>query len=415
MSIANLYLYGLVLISSILSFYFRIYLKVDPSYHFFWDSMVYYCGPYYFWLKKDPYTLLNECSEKIKDFKYVYLPIYLEWFKFFLNISQGLFFQLWALLISISICLTTFFLKKTFLLKNYFFTLLVLLFAFSGIPLYGFLSGNISILLYALVSLGILLTTKKKKEYIFLGLILIFISSLFKVHMIIFYLVPLVFLGTKYFKFIALFTTFTISFIFYNSLIYPDLFQKFLKNLNVLPFAGDMGVGLFKMVNLFNSNILNLSEPYRAGVHNWDVSPIKNFDFTADYTISIFVILIFLTLCKFIRASRFSKSGDESTRIKIALSVLICYLCIPRLKQYDMFLNSIACFYLTNSQLLKEMILINSNRKIQIFAVGFLNFLLLGFTNIKGDNFLIYPYMTLFLVLFFTLFTISKKRKLLNI
>ena len=75
----NLPLYLLIFFSTVLSIYFRLFDKLGTDFYLFWDSMVLYCGPYYFSLDKNPYGLINECSDRVSNFKYVYLPIYLEW------------------------------------------------------------------------------------------------------------------------------------------------------------------------------------------------------------------------------------------------------------------------------------------------------------------------------------------------
>ena len=47
---------------------------------FFWDSMVYYCGPITFNKTGNGYESLIQCSKELIDFKFVYLPIYLRLF-----------------------------------------------------------------------------------------------------------------------------------------------------------------------------------------------------------------------------------------------------------------------------------------------------------------------------------------------
>ena len=105
----NLILYLVLFLSTLLSIYFRLYEKIGTDFYLFWDSMVLYCGPYFFSIDRNPYSLINECSERVSNFKYVYLPVYLEWFQFFLNISQKVFFQFWVLLVTTSLLLTNLF------------------------------------------------------------------------------------------------------------------------------------------------------------------------------------------------------------------------------------------------------------------------------------------------------------------
>ena len=405
----NLPLYLLIFFSTVLSIYFRLFDKLGTDFYLFWDSMVLYCGPYYFSLDKNPYGLINECSDRVSNFKYVYLPIYLEWFQFFLNVSQNLFLKIWIALITVSLLLTTLFLNKTFQFKNYFLSLLILLFGFSGIPFYGFLSGNVSIILYMLCAGGILLSTKENPTYVLIGLVLIGIPSMFKIYMLIFFLVPYLYIERKYLKYIISLCSFSSLFFFYNFYAYKKLFQEFTSNLSILPIAGDMGVGLFKIVNLINHYILNISDLYNPGRHNWNIDTTRTFNMLPDYSVAILIILLFIYLATIIRGYNFTSSKSENIRIKVSLGIKISYLCLPRMKQYDFFLNTGASFYLINSDFFRSLIIKKLNVNICRNITYFLNFSLLAFYNIKGDNFFIYPFTLLLLILFIFFHRISRK------
>lgn len=406
----NLILYLVLFLSTLLSIYFRLYEKIGTDFYLFWDSMVLYCGPYFFSIDRNPYSLINECSERVSNFKYVYLPVYLEWFQFFLNISQKVFFQFWVLLVTTSLLLTNLFLNKIFDFSNYFLSLFILLFSFSGIPFYGFLTGNVSIFLYMICSLGILLTTNKQNSIVLLGLVLIALTSMFKIYMLIFLLVPYVFLERKYIKHIVILSIFVSSFFISNYFIYKSLFQEFLNNLSILPIAGDMGVGLIKIVNQINYYILNISELYNTGKHNWNIDPSLKFNMIPDYILLLVIVLLFFYLATKIRNYKFSDLKEENIRTKIALGIIISYLCLPRLKQYDFFLNTLASFYIINSDVFKNLIIKRFNSRIYWHISFSLNLAILAFYNIKGDNFFIYPFTLLLLVLFMTFYGIEKKK-----
>ena len=166
----KLYIKLLILVSIILTFLLRIDFHSNLFDFLFWDSLVIYCGPLYYSTGENPYSLLNECSSRVGIFKYVYLPFFLELFSSFIKISIESFFIIWVIIIFLSIIITANLLNKIFQIKNYLFTFLIMLFSLSGIPFYGFLSGNISIILYMLAAYSIYLTMSEDKKKTLLSL-----------------------------------------------------------------------------------------------------------------------------------------------------------------------------------------------------------------------------------------------------
>ena len=138
--------------------------------------MVYYCAPLMHSLGSNGYGSLIACSETLVDFKFVYLPLYLTIFKFYF-FSPEVFFLLWIVTCTLSVALIVYLLNRLYNYKNYLLILFITLFSFSGIPLYGYLSGNISAILYLFIILGIFLACSKKDSLIYTGLILIALPS----------------------------------------------------------------------------------------------------------------------------------------------------------------------------------------------------------------------------------------------
>ena len=403
----KLYIKLLILVSIILTFLLRIDFHSNLFDFLFWDSLVIYCGPLYYSTGENPYSLLNECSSRVGIFKYVYLPFFLELFSSFIKISIESFFIIWVIIIFLSIIITANLLNKIFQIKNYLFTFLIMLFSLSGIPFYGFLSGNISIILYMLAAYSIYLTMSEDKKKTLLGIVIIFLISLFKIHLLILFIIPMTYISLSYFKYIITLSTFVPLFVLYNGLAYPVLFKSFLLNLGILPFAGDMGVGLMKFSNFINSRILGLSDSYHTGTHNWKVIYEGQFNLFYDYILSLLFIIIYLFSALKIRKSSFSVLPDEDKRIKISLAIIIATLCMPRLKQYDLLLTGISCLYLINSKILQDLAIEKFKKMNKKILIIFLNLMVLGFFSIKGDNYFIYPIcliiITIFLVLFFSL------------
>jgi len=380
---------ALALFSFICAIYFRIYKNLGESKRIFWDSMVYYCGPLIHNLEGNAYGSLISCSATLIDFKFVYLPIYLTIFKFYF-FSPEVFFSLWIIACTLSLAFIIYLLKKLYNYKNYFFVLFISLFSFSGIPLYGYLSGNISTVLYLFTILGIFLACSRKDSIVYIGLILITLPSLLKLHMILFLLVPFSFVDSKHLKKIYCLLPIPLLFILINKIVYPELFILFNKNISLLPYVGDMGVGSLKFINSINFKLFNLGAPFSSGVHNWQISfdnlSFKNLIY--DFLV-YFAILSFVTINTYkMRKVKFGNIEEISSKIKISISILAVYILIPRLKQYDLFLCAVSAYYLINSEFFMQ--IFRQNSKLIVFI---LNLFIILFFNIKGDNYFIFPFI----------------------
>ena len=264
------------------------------------------------------------------------------------------------------------------------------LFSFSGIPLYGYLSGNISTVLYLFTILGIFLACSRKDSIVYIGLILITLPSLLKLHMILFLLVPFSFVDSKHLKKIYCLLPIPLLFILINKIVYPELFILFNKNISLLPYVGDMGVGSLKFINSINFKLFNLGAPFSSGVHNWQISfdnlSFKNLIY--DFLV-YFAILSFVTINTYkMRKVKFGNIEEISSKIKISISILAVYILIPRLKQYDLFLCAVSAYYLINSEFFMQ--IFRQNSKLIVFI---LNLFIILFFNIKGDNYFIFPFI----------------------
>ena len=378
------------LFSFICVIYFRIYKSLGESTKLFWDSMVYYCAPLMHSLGSTGYGSLIACSETLVDFKFVYLPLYLTIFKFYF-FSPEVFFLLWIVTCTLSVALIVYLLNRLYNYKNYLLILFITLFSFSGIPLYGYLSGNISAILYLFIILGIFLACSKKDSLIYTGLILIALPSLFKLHMILFLLVPYSFIDSRHLKKIYYLLPIPFLFVLANKIAYPELFILFNENISVLPYVGDLGIGSLNFINFINSNLFNLGAPFSGGTHNWQITlngnSFKNFIY--DFLV-YFAILVCLTINIYkIRKVQFSNSQEISNKIKISISILAVYILIPRLKQYDLFLCAVSSYYLINSEFFMQ--IFRQNSKLIVFI---LNLVIIFFFNIKGDNYFIFPFIS---------------------
>ena len=387
----------LIILSAVLSsLYFRIYKNINTSKDLFWDTMVYYCGPLIFNQQGSGYGKLIECSKDLSDFKFVYLPIYLRLLDFSF-VSQEIFQIIWLILLSASIVLIIFILSKIYTEFTFLNCLLISLFSFSAIPFYGYLSGNISNILYAITAAGILMSFSGKKNLITFGLILITIPSLFKIHMILFIMVPLVIVPTSEIRKIFILLPMPFFMILTNKYLYPIEFELLKSNIQILPYVGDMGVGSLQVINYLNSNILNLTDSFSSGRHNWEVNQnaMESGKFFLDYVFYIILILIVFLKTYSLRLKTLSKDLLSDKKLKVSIALIATLMIIPRLKQYDMILFSLPAFYLINSSFFKDSMknlfnILDSKLIVQSF-----NILVLGFYVISGDNYFIYPVIVL--------------------
>ena len=395
----SIYFKLVLLLSVFCSGYFRIYKNLAESKQFFWDSMVYYCGPFIYSQTGAGYGPLVDCSKELINFKFVYLPIYLRILNFYI-LTPEVFQIIWISILTISVFIIIITMRKIYGTISVLMCLVISIFSFSSIPLYGYISGNISSILYVSTTIGLLLSTSNRSRIRDLGMILITLPSLFKIHMILFLLVPFALTKSTDIKklFILLISPFI--FIVINQNLYPDEFNLLSENIAILPYIGDMGVGSLQVINYIKSNLLGLGAAFKSGDHNWLIVPsrINKVDFLIDYTMySALVIFIIYRIykIKFIKLSSDSLIGRN---IKFSIAIIGVYLVIPRLKQYDMLICGVPTIYLVNSTFFND----GLKKFIPTFKPKYiillLNTLILGFYNIKGDNYFIYPIILLIFI-----------------
>lgn len=383
----------LLLLSTILlTGYFRIYKNINNADDIFWDSMVYYCGPHMFNLSGNGYGSLGECYANLIDFKFVYLPIYLRIFNFDF-FSPESFQVIWIILLTISIILIGVILVKIYKEFSLINCIILSLFSFSAIPLYGYMSGNISIFLYVFTVFGLYLIISNRKINRTYGLILLTLPSLFKIHMILFLMVAIVLLPKKELKKIPLLILAPFGMIFLNKYLYPADFNLLSENIKILPYVGDMGVGSLQILNYINSEILNIGNSFSAGRHNWrlDINQIATKNFMIDYIVYIIFASIIVFQTYSIKLARLSVDNSIDQKLKLSICMIATFIIIPRLKQYDMILLAIPTLYIVNSAFFKHSIKNSINKLNPDSIIILFNTLIIGFYNFSGDNYFIYP------------------------
>ena len=314
--------------------------KIFGSFSIFGDFLIYRCAGINYLNKESPYGVnkLQECLNSYPNsLDFFYPPITLSFFKFFsyFDIGQAIF--LWGLIVFSSLALIIYYSYK-FFGKNisFFMFLLIFLFSFGGINWTGIITGNISILIYGLISVGVFFIFKKKNNYFY---ILVSLISLIKPTYFLFILLPILISNTSKIKELKkIFLFFIIVFFIYvlSYLNNPDLFNQFVNSLiyarspEFIAIFGQ-GLGLSSIIDFFISLFL------------------KSFQFNIDYSLTKNIIW-FITISLFIFYFLITKyKKEEILNNKLALSLCLITLCYPILKHYECFLVVPCLFFIINN------------------------------------------------------------------
>tara|TARA_B100000029_G_C17525132_1_gene941386 strand:- start:505 stop:1686 length:1182 start_codon:yes stop_codon:yes gene_type:complete len=348
----------------------------------FWDFHIIYCASKTFFLGNFPYGLdaHGDCLDPNIKLTANFLPSTYEMLKYFgsLNISTAKF--LWIFLETISIALIFFISKELFKINFNWRNFLLIIFSFGSTIFISFFSGNISVILYGFLILGIYFLNKNFNNIFYI--IVIFVS-LFKFYYLTFLILPFYILGWNSIKniFFYLFLFFLIQYFFYINntdltIAFFDIIQG--KVEGNLPTRFLTGTGLYSIIEKMP----------------WAFFGVKNFDksyFSLEISLflwllisSIFLLSIFLCL----NSERIKNSKNHSLYC-ISFGVLIINLIIPRLVVYDLVLTVPIIFYLLNKINFKELEIY----KLRLFFI----FLFLIIFDHHFSFFIIISFLTLFI------------------
>ena len=348
----------------------------------FWDFHIIYCASKTFFLGNFPYGLdaHGDCLDPNIKLTANFLPSTYEMLKYFgsLNISTAKF--LWIFLETISIALIFFISKELFKINFNWRNFLLIIFSFGSTIFISFFSGNISVILYGFLILGIYFLNKNFNNIFYI--IVIFVS-LFKFYYLTFLILPFYILGWNSIKniFFYLFLFFLIQYFFYINntdltIAFFDIIQG--KVEGNLPTRFLTGTGLYSIIEKMP----------------WVFFGVKNFDksyFSLEISLflwllisSIFLLSIFLCL----NNERIKNSKNHSLYC-ISFGVLIINLIIPRLVVYDLVLTVPIIFYLLNKINFKELEIY----KLRLFFI----FLFLIIFDHHFSFFIIISFLTLFI------------------
>ena len=311
----------------------------------FWDFHVYWCSANKLINDINPYggeTIKNCLSHFNFDLYFSYPPIILKFLSFLGYLEFNTAKIIWILIIGISFFVIIIFLKKTYQIPKIIIFSFILIFTGGGLVWSALLAGNISIILYAILSIGIYYLIKKKKYIYYLSVCFI---SLAKFPFLIFLFMPTFLYGYKELKksFFYLFLTLIIYYLqFYFD---KELFISFLNSTktyrgeNFLLIHGT-GIGVHGIIDLYQNL---LYEKTNIKIFN----PSGLISFLAHILISgIFFLSSFFLFKK-------KNINLNQTKLLISFFIVIFLCCFPRISSYDFFLIVSSFFYIVRNSRIK--------------------------------------------------------------
>ena len=350
----------------------------------FWDFHIIYCQSKTFFLGNIPYgsNVHGDCLDPRITLIANLSPSTLEILKYIglINIKTANFF--WVFLEIISFFLIFIVLKETFKFNYEWRNFFLILFSFGGILFFSFFSGNISVILYGFLAIGIFFLKKKLFNYYYL--IVLFVS-LFKFYYLTFLLLPFYILGWKSLRniLVSIILFFVIQYFFYIrdpdlTIVFLDVIQgKYQDN---LPIRFLTGTGLYSIIEKMPWVFL--------GINNFEESFFSiETNLFLWFTVSF---LISLTVFFCLNSNRIKNSKNHFL-FCISFGILVINLIIPRLVVYDLILTVPILFYLLNQINFKKFQI--NEFKSKFFFI----FLFLVFFDHHFPFFIIVAFLTLFI------------------
>ena len=333
----------------------------------FWDFHVYWCSATKFVNGISPYggeTIKNCLSQFNFDLYFSYPPIILKFLSFLGYFEFNTAKIIWITIIVSSFFIIIFCLKKIYKIPKIFIFTLILIFTGGGLIWSALLAGNISVILYAILSVAIYYYLKKKTSIYYL---LISIISLVKFPFLVFFALPIFQFGikniinsnTNEMKKIIFYFFLTLFIYFLQFQFNKELFIDFINS--TISYKSDgfllihgTGIGIHGIIDLYQ-NILY--ENYNLNIFN----PSGFLSFLIHIFISgiIFLSAYFLFHDNWKNNKLYEiKVANKQNKLLISFFIAIFICCFPRISSYDFFLLISSFFYVMRNSRIK---LLSSN------------------------------------------------------
>ena len=313
----------------------------------FWDFHVYWCTAIQYLGGVNPYggeNIKNCLSQFNFDLYFSYPPIVLKFLSFLGLWNLETSKVIWILIVIASFIIILIYSKKIFLYKNTFLLFFLLIFAGGGLVWSALLAGNISIILYSLLAIGIYHLTQRRINIYYL---LITIISLAKFPFFIFFTMPIFLYGYKEIKNFIMYLFLTIILYYFQFYLDKTFFISFINSTITYKSEGFLeihgtGIGIHGLLDLYTNLIY---EKF-------------NLEIMKPSGIFAFFIHISLSLTLFLSAFFLFKKKNINTkqeRLLISFFIIIFLCCFPRISSYDFYLVIPAFFYLLNNSRIRYM------------------------------------------------------------
>ena len=334
------YLDIVLIIISFYSIYFIVHKFLGGKVPF-WDFHIIYCQSKTFLLGNIPYGLNvhGDCLDPKITLTANLSVSTLELLKYIglINIKTANF--LWVFLEIISLFLVFIIFGKIFKFDQNWRNIFLFFFSFGSVVFFSFFSGNLSVILYGFLAIGIYFLEKRLFNYYYITILFV---SLFKFYYLTFLLLPFYILGWKSIKkiLITFFLFFVIQYFFYIknpelTITFFDVIQG--KYQEDLPTRFLTGTGLYSIIEKMPWIFL--------GINNFE-----NSFFSLQTNLFIWFIIsstIFLSILYCLNNKKIKNSKNHFL-FCISFGILVISLIIPRLVVYDLILTVPILFYLLN-------------------------------------------------------------------
>ena len=277
------------------------------------DAQIYYCGAIKFKQGLNPYDFADCFGETTMHYQYSVIALYFFYLLSFFNIE--IYKIIWLIFEIISFFIIFEYSTKVFNLKKNFFNFFLFLFAFGGVCWTGILSGNISVILYALISISIYELYKKKITNFCL---IILIISFFKPYLLLFLILGFSLYKKNFIKYFIFTFSFALFLNFLSFLIHPENFNNYL---NVILYStskeyyANLGSGI-GLIGLADGLV----------------------ELTSFENNNLIISKIFWFFSAFIFFLAYISNSEKNKKLNLAYGILIANFLNPFLMNYDFYI-----------------------------------------------------------------------------
>jgi len=366
----------------------------------FWDFHVYWCSANKFINGINPYggeTIKNCLSQFNFDLYFSYPPIVLKLLSFLGYFDLNTAKIIWVAIIGISFLTIIIYLKKIYQIPKIIFFTLLLIFTGGGLVWGALLAGNISIILYAILTIGIYYYLRSPKNYIYY--ISVSIVSLVKFPFLIFFALSFFLYGVKnmfdprgFFKEtkqIIFYLSLTLFIYFLQFYFDKDLFMSFINSTKTYKSEGFLlihgtGIGIHSIIDLYQNILYE-----KTNLSFFNPSGAVSFFIHIFISGTLFLSAYFLFQKK--NHTLIYDKQQELLLVSFFIAIFLC--CFPRISSYDFFLLISSFFYIMRNSKVR---LLNSDWN---FIASLLTISVLAIYDSKYPAFVV----SFFIFLFFYL------------